>query len=140
MSPDDFKICLPISCQSRAKYRCDLSRCHVFFIHNIFIDIFSMSLVTVLKIHLFVPSSKTMYTLFFSIKVDPNVHKEFLTWKSNPRLDKEDPFIARIYEEDIRLTLTFNNVELSERVLLAAESGTIFIEAVSDKTKTMFPK
>lgn len=72
--------------------------------------------------------------------MDPNVHKEFLTWKSNPRLDKEDPFIARIYEEDIRLTLTFNNVELSERVLLAAESGTIFIEAVSDKTKTMFPK
>ncbi|GLV37290.1 hypothetical protein CBL_10743 [Carabus blaptoides fortunei] len=74
------------------------------------------------------------------LEVDPNVHKEFLTWKLNPRLDKEDPFIARIYEEDIRLTLTFNNVELSERVLVAAESGTIFIEAVSDKTKTMFPK
>lgn len=74
------------------------------------------------------------------LEVDPNVHKDFLSWKSNPRLDKEDPFIARVYEEDIRLTLTFNNADLSERVLMGAESGTIFIEAVSDKTKTMFPK
>lgn len=74
------------------------------------------------------------------LEVDPNVHKDFLSWKANPHLDKNDPFISRVYAEDIILTLTFNNEELSQKVLSAAESGTIFIEAVSDKTKTMFPK
>lgn len=73
-------------------------------------------------------------------QVDPAVHKEFLAWKSNPKLDKTDPFIARIYDEDIHLCLAFNSSELSERVLAAVESGTVFIEAVSDKSKTMFPK
>lgn len=74
------------------------------------------------------------------MQVDPNVHEEFLTWKQKPTVDKSDPFIKRVYEEDINLCLSFNNGELSEKVVKAVESGTIFIEAVSDKTKTMFPK
>lgn len=72
--------------------------------------------------------------------MDPNVHQEFLTWKLKPSLDKSDPFIKRVYEEDINLCLNFNNADLSEKVTTAVESGTIFIEAVGDKTKTMFPK
>lgn len=73
-------------------------------------------------------------------QVDPNVHEEFLMWKQNPTLNKDSPFIKRVYDEDINLCLKFNNVELSEKVTKAVESGTIFIEAVGDKSKTMFPK
>lgn len=73
-------------------------------------------------------------------QVDPNVHEEFLTWRQNPTLNKDDAFIKRVYEEDINLCLNFNNKELSEKVTKAVESGTIFIEAVGDKSKTMFPK
>lgn len=72
--------------------------------------------------------------------MDPNVHQEFLAWKQKPTLDKSDPFIKRVYEEDINLCLNFSNIDLSEKVTAAVESGTIFIEAVGDKTKTMFPK
>ncbi|XP_069680501.1 guanine nucleotide exchange factor for Rab-3A-like [Periplaneta americana] len=73
-------------------------------------------------------------------EVDPNVHKEFVAWKQSPRMDKSDAFIARVYNEDINLCLDFNNKELGARVQEAVERGNIFIEAVSDKTKTVFPK
>lgn len=74
------------------------------------------------------------------LEVDPNVHEEFLSWKQKPTLDKSDAFVRRIYVEDIDLCLKFNNEELSGKVTEAVEAGTILIEAVSDKTKTMFPK
>ncbi|XP_047003604.1 guanine nucleotide exchange factor for Rab-3A-like [Schistocerca americana] len=73
-------------------------------------------------------------------EVDPNIHKEFVAWKQNPKLDKSDPFIARIYNEDINLCLDFPNGELAAKVRDAVEEGNIFIEAVSDKSKTIFPK
>ena len=63
-----------------------------------------------------------------------------MAWKQTPRMDKSDAFIARIYHEDINLCLDFNNKELAARVQEAVERGNIFIEAVSDKTKTVFPK
>lgn len=72
--------------------------------------------------------------------MDPEYHKEFLHWRQKPVLDKTDPFIQRIYNEDINLCLRFNNKELSSKVVSAVETGTILIEAVSDKTKAMFPK
>lgn len=67
-------------------------------------------------------------------------HKEFLVWRQKPVIEKSDPFIQRIYSEDINLCLCFNNKELSDRVGNSIESGTILIEAVGDKTKAMFPK
>ncbi|XP_021925436.1 guanine nucleotide exchange factor for Rab-3A-like [Zootermopsis nevadensis] len=73
-------------------------------------------------------------------EVDPNVHKEFVAWKQSPHVDKSDAFIARVYDEDINLCLDFNNKDLGARVRDAVERGNIFIEAVSDKTKTVFPK
>lgn len=73
-------------------------------------------------------------------QVDPNVHKEFMAWKQCPCVDKSDAFIARVYDEDINLCLNFNNKELGARVQDAIERGNIYIEAVSDKTKTVFPK
>ncbi|KAK4887237.1 hypothetical protein RN001_003508 [Aquatica leii] len=74
------------------------------------------------------------------LEVDPSFHQEFLLWKQNPTLDKSNDFIKRIYTEDINLCLAFDNSKLGEKVIAAVNSGTIFIEAVSDKTKAMFPK
>lgn len=73
-------------------------------------------------------------------EVDPNIHKEFVSWKQSPKVDKTDPFIARVYNEDINLCLDFINKELALKVRGAVEEGNIFIEAVSDKSKTVFPK
>ena len=73
-------------------------------------------------------------------QVDPNVHADFLLWRQHPTLDKSDPFVARVYREDIVLCLEFNNSELAERVRHAVENGSIFIEAVGDRSKTSFPK
>ncbi|XP_076273781.1 guanine nucleotide exchange factor for Rab-3A-like isoform X1 [Rhynchophorus ferrugineus] len=74
------------------------------------------------------------------LEVDPVIHKEFLAWRQNPVLDKNEPFIQRAYREDITTCLTFSNTELSTKVLAAVENGTVLIEAVGDKTRTIFPK
>uniref|UniRef100_A0A1Y1L0M9 GDP/GTP exchange factor Sec2 N-terminal domain-containing protein n=1 Tax=Photinus pyralis TaxID=7054 RepID=A0A1Y1L0M9_PHOPY len=74
------------------------------------------------------------------LEVDPIVHQEFISWRNNPTLDKTNPFIKRIYTEDINLCLSFDNSKLVTKVAEAVDSGTILIEAVSDKTKAMFPK
>ncbi|XP_015183577.1 PREDICTED: guanine nucleotide exchange factor for Rab-3A-like [Polistes dominula] len=74
------------------------------------------------------------------LEVDPRVHTEFLRWKANPCVDKSDPFVARVFKEDIDLCLDFPNKELGSRVRQAVLDGIIFIEAVSDKTKLAFPK
>nr|CAD7429297.1 unnamed protein product [Timema monikensis] len=75
----------------------------------------------------------------FCEQVDPLVHREFVSWKQGPSMNKSDPFIARIYSEDIDLCLDFSNKDLSNSVRAAIEAGNIFIEAV-DKAKTIFPK
>ncbi|XP_046748503.1 guanine nucleotide exchange factor for Rab-3A-like [Diprion similis] len=74
------------------------------------------------------------------LEVDPVVHKEFLQWKANPCVDKADPFVKRIFREDIDLCLDFANKDLSGKVRQAVLDGIVFIEAVSDKTKVAFPK
>ncbi|XP_017885045.1 guanine nucleotide exchange factor for Rab-3A-like isoform X1 [Ceratina calcarata] len=76
----------------------------------------------------------------FGLEVDPRVHTEFLKWKSNPCVDEGDPFVARIFKEDIDLCLDFPNEELGTKVRQAVLDGIIFIEAISDKTKFTFPK
>uniref|UniRef100_A0A1B6EP55 GDP/GTP exchange factor Sec2 N-terminal domain-containing protein n=1 Tax=Cuerna arida TaxID=1464854 RepID=A0A1B6EP55_9HEMI len=74
------------------------------------------------------------------IEVDPVMHREFLAWKQNPTTEQNDPFIARIYREDIDICLAFTNIELATEVRSAVQSGSVYIEAVSEKTKTHFPK
>lgn len=76
----------------------------------------------------------------FGLEVDPRLHTEFLRWKANPCVDKSDPFVARVFREDIDLCLDFSNKELGAKVRQAVLDGIIFIEAVSDKTKLAFPK
>ncbi|XP_044018728.1 guanine nucleotide exchange factor for Rab-3A-like isoform X2 [Aphidius gifuensis] len=74
------------------------------------------------------------------IEVDPRIHCEFLRWKENPCIDMNNKFISRIFHEDIDLCLDFPNIELGEKVRQAVLDGIIFIEAISDKKKTLFPK
>lgn len=76
----------------------------------------------------------------FGVEVDPRVHAEFLRWKTNPCVDKSDPFVARVFHEDIDLCLDFPNEELGTKVRQAVLDGIIFIEAVSEKNKLAFPK
>ncbi|XP_065225615.1 guanine nucleotide exchange factor for Rab-3A-like [Planococcus citri] len=72
-------------------------------------------------------------------EMDPNVHREFLMWKENPTLEKDNPFITRVYREDIDQSLDFNNSSLAGEVKKAIHLENIFIEAV-DKSKCHFPK
>ncbi|XP_054259974.1 guanine nucleotide exchange factor for Rab-3A-like [Macrosteles quadrilineatus] len=74
------------------------------------------------------------------LEVDPVLHREFLAWKESPTLDQESEFVSRVYREDIDSCLAFNNTQLGEDVRRAIQSGTIYIEAVNDKTRTHFPK
>lgn len=67
-------------------------------------------------------------------------HKEFLEWRKNPVMDKADPFVNRIFREDITMCLDFSNKELLERVVRAVEDGSVLVESVGDKAKVIFPK
>lgn len=81
-----------------------------------------------------------MVMLHFLFQMDPNLQKDFLNWKETAKLDKTHPFIDRIYREDINLCLDFSNKELGEEVRKAIETRNIYVEAVTDKTKTIFPR
>ena len=72
-------------------------------------------------------------------QMDPTLHREFLKWKENPTLEKNNPFIERMYREDIDQCLDFSNSVLVAEMKEAIDSQHIFIEAV-DKAKAIFPK
>lgn len=78
----------------------------------------------------------------FVVEMDPVLHEEFLQWKKDPvRLARDgSDFMRRVYREDVDLCLEFANKELSAKVVEAVENGSILIEAIGDKSKTMFPK
>lgn len=72
-------------------------------------------------------------------EVDPAYHQEFVSWRECPNsTNKEHPFLARIYKEDIVPCLNFNNTQLSEEVQRCIEENSIVIETVSGKS--LFPK
>lgn len=71
-------------------------------------------------------------------EVDPVYHREFVSWRQNPCLDPKDPFLARIYQEDILPCLHFATQQLSQEVLRAIEDNCITIEAVTGSNP--FPK
>lgn len=73
-------------------------------------------------------------------EVDPVVHKEFILWKQNPVLDQSDPFMRRIYVEDIDLCLAFPNSTLAHRVQRAIEDNDVYIEEVNPRQKSSCPK
>lgn len=61
-------------------------------------------------------------------------------WKQNPVLDQSDPFMQRIYAEDIDLCMAFPNSTLAHRVQRAIEDNDVFIEEVNPRQKSSCPK
>ncbi|CAL1282271.1 unnamed protein product [Larinioides sclopetarius] len=73
-------------------------------------------------------------------EVDPIFNDEFVKWRQNPNLDKETPFMKRIYDEDIKACLCFRNSELSANVLSAIEEDKIIIEKIHLTKNEPLPK
>ncbi|XP_039294588.1 guanine nucleotide exchange factor for Rab-3A [Nilaparvata lugens] len=62
-----------------------------------------------------------------------------MQWKQAPSLEPGDPFVARLFGEDIDACLAFNNAPLAARVRQAISEESICIEAVNDKSRSHFP-
>ncbi|KAF8790791.1 Rab-3A-interacting protein like [Argiope bruennichi] len=73
-------------------------------------------------------------------EVDPIFNDEFVKWRQNPNLDKESPFMKRIYDEDIKACLCFRNSKLSDSILSAIEEDKISIEKISVTKNEPLPK
>nr|XP_006006628.1 PREDICTED: rab-3A-interacting protein [Latimeria chalumnae] len=63
-------------------------------------------------------------------EVDLLLFNEFKIWKEEPSMDRECPFLNRIYKEDIFPCLTFSKSELASAILEAVENNTLSIEPV----------
>ncbi|GIY28264.1 rab-3A-interacting protein [Caerostris extrusa] len=73
-------------------------------------------------------------------EVYPIFNEEFVKWRQNPNLDKETPFMKRIYDEDIKACLKFKNTELSQHILSAIEEDQITIEKIPLTKHEPLPK
>ncbi|KAK6472900.1 guanine nucleotide exchange factor for Rab-3A-like isoform X1 [Huso huso] len=61
-------------------------------------------------------------------QVDSVLFSEFLSWRVEPSLEPDSPFLQRVYREDIGPCLAFAKRELSQSVQAAVESNTLSIE------------
>ncbi|XP_008825338.1 guanine nucleotide exchange factor for Rab-3A isoform X1 [Nannospalax galili] len=78
------------------------------------------------------PNSAT--SLSFSRQVDTTLFAEFQAWRASPTLDKNSPFLERVYREDVGPCLDFTMQELSSLVRAAVEDNTLTIEPVASQT------
>ncbi|XP_046845845.1 guanine nucleotide exchange factor for Rab-3A-like isoform X2 [Xenia sp. Carnegie-2017] len=69
-------------------------------------------------------------------EVDVIVFKEFLAWMEERKLDQSQPFLSRMYNEDVTPCLDFTNKELSKIFLNAMESNTLVLEKIPGKRLT----
>ncbi|EDM12787.1 RAB3A interacting protein (rabin3)-like 1, isoform CRA_b [Rattus norvegicus] len=67
-------------------------------------------------------------------KVDTTLFAEFQAWRASPTLDKNCPFLERVYREDVGPCLDFTVQELSALVRTAVEDNTLTIEPVASQT------
>ncbi|XP_033913538.3 guanine nucleotide exchange factor for Rab-3A-like isoform X4 [Acipenser ruthenus] len=74
------------------------------------------------------PGSATQLISRDSKEVDSVLFSEFLSWRVEPSLEPESPFLQRVYREDIGPCLAFAKRELSQSVQAAVESNTLSIE------------
>ncbi|KAL7637191.1 UNVERIFIED_CONTAM: hypothetical protein RMT77_011903 [Armadillidium vulgare] len=72
-------------------------------------------------------------------EVDPVLHREFVAWRQEPELCRTNPFINRVYSEDIDLCLTFPNSTLAHKVQKAIEENALYIEEVNPRQKNSCP-
>ncbi|XP_049993208.1 guanine nucleotide exchange factor for Rab-3A isoform X5 [Alexandromys fortis] len=73
-------------------------------------------------------------SLSFSRQVDTTLFSEFQAWRASPTLDKDCPFLERVYREDVGPCLDFTVQELSAMVRAAVEDNTLTIEPVASQT------
>ncbi|XP_045039464.2 guanine nucleotide exchange factor for Rab-3A isoform X2 [Desmodus rotundus] len=67
-------------------------------------------------------------------EVDTTLFAEFQAWRESPTLDKNSPFLERVYREDVGPCLDFTMQELSALVRAAVEDNTLTIEPVASQT------
>lgn len=67
-------------------------------------------------------------------EVDTTLFAEFQAWRASPTLDKNCPFLERVYREDVGPCLDFTVQELSALVRTAVEDNTLTIEPVASQT------
>lgn len=67
-------------------------------------------------------------------EVDTTLFAEFQAWRESPALDKNSPFLERVYREDVGPCLDFTMQELSALVRAAVEDNTLTIEPVAPQT------
>lgn len=67
-------------------------------------------------------------------EVDTTLFAEFQAWRASPTLDKNCPFLERVYREDVGPCLDFTVQELSALVRTAVEDNTLTIEPVASRT------
>ncbi|XP_029770604.1 guanine nucleotide exchange factor for Rab-3A isoform X5 [Suricata suricatta] len=79
------------------------------------------------------PSSTSATSLSFSRQVDTTLFAEFQAWRASPTLDKNCPFLERVYREDVGPCLDFTTQELSALVRAAVEDNTLTIEPVASQ-------
>lgn len=74
--------------------------------------------------------------------IDPAFFKLFVDWRVKPILSNKDknPFLQKIYNEDIEPCLVFENDLLVVRLKKAIEENSIWVEPVAEKDKTNIPK
>jgi len=74
-------------------------------------------------------------------EVDPILLSHFAAWRVEPTLIREkDPFLQKMYTEDIDPCLTFANESLVNRLKKAIEDNSIWVEPLPEKDRTMVPK
>uniref|UniRef100_A0A673TFN3 RAB3A interacting protein like 1 n=1 Tax=Suricata suricatta TaxID=37032 RepID=A0A673TFN3_SURSU len=66
-------------------------------------------------------------------EVDTTLFAEFQAWRASPTLDKNCPFLERVYREDVGPCLDFTTQELSALVRAAVEDNTLTIEPVASQ-------
>ena len=64
--------------------------------------------------------------------IDPCLRKDYLSWKKNPTLKRDHPFVERIYKEDIDLCLAFPNETLTSSVIEAIHENALCLSPVKD--------
>ena len=66
-------------------------------------------------------------------EVDVIVFKEFVAWMEERKFDRTQPFLSRMYSEDVAPCLEFTNKQLSKTFQDAIESNSLVLELMSTK-------
>ena len=66
--------------------------------------------------------------------MDPVFRQEYLSWKKSPSMSESDPFLSRIYREDVEPCLQFPASELSQRVRSAIHDNNLCLIPIKPDT------